>query len=549
LDDITDGIWAICEETFWGIPASIGFQSAGNTLADSDEPVVELFAAETANLLARTLVLLDDRLDRVSPVIRPRIKSEIERRILAPLRVRTDFWWLGFTPRPGRVRVNNWNPWIVSNWLVCVLLLETDPIARAESVHRIMQVVDAFIDSHPSDGGCDEGPSYWSHAGASLYEVLELLHHASSGAISVFSEPLIGDIGRYIFRAHVADDFYLNFADAPAVTIPDAAIVHAYGTMIGDTSMQEFGRWIEARHGGEFLAERDSVYKARRVSYLRRPLRRLFGSLAAELASRRMSAASDEPRTPMPRDVWLDKIEVMVARDHDGRADGFFLGAKGGHNAESHNHNDVGSFVVYLDGTPLVVDAGVETYTAKTFSEKRYEIWTMQSAFHSLLPCINGIQQAAGAQYASRTVSYQADDERASLSLDIATAYPEEAGVVSWLRTITLDRSDSVVIADEWELNRGGATVEVSFLSPADITPDPSNAAGALLSARAFGPGYRSASGRIACEGQDPELHVEWIPTTDERLGGVWGEGLNRGVFIFPSVGESGTVCYRVTRT
>jgi len=47
LDDIANGIWAICEETYWGVPAHINVQRAGNTLPDAAEPTVDLFAAET----------------------------------------------------------------------------------------------------------------------------------------------------------------------------------------------------------------------------------------------------------------------------------------------------------------------------------------------------------------------------------------------------------------------------------------------------------------------------------------------------------------------
>ena len=46
---------------------------------------------------------------------------------------------------------------------------------------------------------------------------------------------------------------------------------------------------------------------------------------------------------------------------------------KGGHNAENHNHNDVGSFVVALGRATPLVDPGSEVYTARTFSPRRYD--------------------------------------------------------------------------------------------------------------------------------------------------------------------------------
>ena len=82
-------------------------------------------------------------------------------------------------------RVNNWNPWICSNWLASTLLIEQDETLRARSVFKAIQALDNFIDQYPQDGGCDEGPGYWGRAGASLYDCLELLYSATDGQISV----------------------------------------------------------------------------------------------------------------------------------------------------------------------------------------------------------------------------------------------------------------------------------------------------------------------------------------------------------------------------
>ncbi|MBM4028954.1 MAG: hypothetical protein FJ280_26690, partial [Planctomycetes bacterium] len=119
LDDIANLVWAICEESFWGVSAHIGAQKAGSGLPDPAEFIVDLFAAETGESLAWTYYLLGERLDRVSPMLRKRIGHEIDRRILTPCLERDDFGWMGF--KGGRV--NNWNPWCNSNWLACTLLV------------------------------------------------------------------------------------------------------------------------------------------------------------------------------------------------------------------------------------------------------------------------------------------------------------------------------------------------------------------------------------------------------------------------------------------
>lgn len=245
LDAVVDGIWAICEETWWGVPAHLNAQAAGIGLPDVEEPTVDLFAAETSSHLTWALYLLGHQLDAVSPLLRKRVIHEQRRRLLDPCLQRDDFHWMGL--RDGTRRVNNWNPWICSNWLTTALLLEDDESLRVAHVSKILRCLDQFIDPYPRDGGCDEGPSYWGRAAASLYDCLELLHSGTGGAIDLFGEVLIADMGRFLHRVHLADDYYVNFADAPAMVYPDAALVFGYGQAIGDADMVAMGSWLTQR--------------------------------------------------------------------------------------------------------------------------------------------------------------------------------------------------------------------------------------------------------------------------------------------------------------
>lgn len=541
LDEIVNGIWAICEESFWGVPAHIGVQESGRGLPDPNEVIVDLFVAETAALLAWTDYLLNDRLDSVAPMVRWRIAQEIEARILTPCLERDDYNWMGFLPRADGRPVNNWNPWICSNWLACTLLMEKDPERRVESIYKILRAVDNFIDPYPRDGGCDEGPSYWGRAGASLFDNLELLYSASNGQIDLYHEPLIQEIGRFIHRVHIADDYYLNFADAPAIVYPDAMLVYRYGLRIADQEMCAYGAWLAARQdvaggGSDERAElKSGVYKKRNVpTSMGRRLPALF-SLTT------LPTAPQLP--PLPRDVYLNEIEVMVARDHDGSTAGLFVAAKGGHNAESHNHNDIGNFVIYVDGKPVIVDAGVETYTAKTFSAQRYEIWTMQSAYHSLLPTIDGRQQLPGRQYEATNVSYQANDQQVTFALDIDAAYPDEAQIDQWRRTITFHRGQEIHIQDEYALAKGPTEIELSILTPAAI--DLRTAGEIRFEERSIVNERISGTGILQYDAAMFTVHTEKIPITDERLGGTWGEELTRVVLSAAQPPQSGEWRFR----
>jgi len=504
LDEIANGIWAISEQTFWGSTAHLGVQKRGSGLPDVTEPVVELFSAETAALLAWTDYLLGKKLDAVSPLLRERIRVEVDRRILTPALERDDFAWMGFG---SRKIVNNWNPWIASNWLASALILERDPQRRARTVHRIMRSLDVFMNGYPDDGGCDEGPGYWDRAGASLFDNLELLHSATNGGVDVYAHPLVRNMGQYIYRAYIKDAYFVNMGDAPAKARPDPELVYAYGRRIGDPVMSRFG---------SFLAQKRGAYAPGSSS--------LGRILPALLVTQEVAAAP--AAEPLLADVWLPDLQFMAARSAAGSWNGLYLSAFGGHNAQSHNHNDVGNFVVYADGKPVLVDVGVEVYNAKTFSARRYEIWTMQSAYHNL-PTINGVMQKDGAGFRARDVRYTADSARASFSLDLAGAYPVEAKVDRYRRTLSLDRRARTVALDEsYALRELTSPLRLNWMTP--LLVDVSHAGEVRLRAS----DEKSPEFVVRYDPARFDATTEEITIADARLLPIWGKRLARVALV-----------------
>lgn len=156
LDDILNGIWCICEESFWGFPAH-----NEQILPDIGRPTIDLFAGETSSVLAWTAYLLKDSLIEVSPLIIQRIRDEIESRIMGPFLRRDDYSWMGFQVS----NVNNWNPWCNWNCLTAFILIEDDIERRSEAVVKALRSLDVYMNCVPEDGGCDEGPGYWGYSG------------------------------------------------------------------------------------------------------------------------------------------------------------------------------------------------------------------------------------------------------------------------------------------------------------------------------------------------------------------------------------------------
>lgn len=500
LNDIVDLVWAICEESSWVIPAHNNHSVSARHVApialpdvEDQPPYIDLFSAETGALLSLVNHLLGEKLGEISPIIPRRMSLEIERRILTPYLERDDPFWMGFaSDRP----VNNWNPWINSNVLVCALLEEVSPERRDALLARIARSLDRFLDGYAPDGGCDEGPSYFNVAGASMLDALELFDLASGGAASIYDEPLIQNMARYILYAHIHGRYHVNFADAPALVAPDAMLLHRAAERMG---LDDLKRYAEYALAAGFAA---SPYQLIRHTEYRR-LRNL-------LTYRRSSEAL--PAADEPLSHAFDGIQVACARQHaDGT--GLYFAAKGGHNSESHNHNDIGNYILYADGEPVLCDVGVETYCRKTFSAERYDIWTMQSRYHNTV-ILGGSDQRPGQQYAARDFSFTDDGNAAVFHVDMAGAYGEDAHAQRYLREIRLDRATGeLTVHDRFALTEAHAPIELPLM----LSAEPRLAPG-----EAYIPYAKNRVVRLSFDPNVFDAACERIPLTDSQLLNNW---------------------------
>jgi hypothetical protein len=500
LDQIINGIWALSEQTTWSYSAHLSLQDAGPGLPDVEEPIIDLAVGEVSSLFSWTHFFLKDEFDKVNPLIAKRIRYEIRHKVLDVYDKRDDFWWMGFTGRS----VNNWNVWVNHNMLTTILLMEEEPERKARNIYKTMRSVDKFIDYYEPDGGCDEGPSYWGHAGGALFEYLEMLHMSTDGKIDIFDREMIKNIGRYIYRAQISYPYVINFADASAKSGSRPGIVYRYGKRIQDPVMQAYGT---------FLAEKASWDENIPGGNLEATLMNLF---------QQQEIMQAESREPLISDFYLPDLQVCGARDAEGSSEGFFFAAKGGHNQESHNHNDVGNFILYYNGQPAIIDVGVGTYTRKTFSSQRYEIWTMQSQYHNA-PTINGVQQKPGKQYSAKNVAFDKKGNELRFQADVAGAYPEEAMVENWYRTFSFKRGKSLTITEDFRLKKKQGTTSVNFMTC--LIPE------------------KESDGLLRLKGEDfslvlkynakkTDVKIEEKQIEDDRLKSYWGESVYRLVFI-----------------
>lgn len=428
MKDIIEGLHYMISEIWWGIPAHYPLAQP-----ESDTQVVDLFNAETANLLAWTIYMLHDDLETEQKGICKIVRKEIDRRMMTPART-IDYSW--------KKKTNNWNPWICANWLSCVLFCETDRQHQIDAIQQILKCLDVFVDGYPNDGGCDEGIGYWNRATGSLFDCIQLLSLATNNAVSYPQTEKFLAMATFPYKLYIGNNQYVNFADTrPNATIP-YEVAFPLGLSIGDSILTQFAALI-----------------AQRASFNTKPAHSFqtseFPSLSRELLFliHYHTFKDTKSAEPLVRDIWLPDLQVFTSKSSAQTTHHLYVAAKGGHNDENHNHNDVGNFIVYDNAKPVIIDIGVGTYTAQTFSKQRYELFNCRSAYHNV-PLINGMEQQQGAAYHAKEVTCSYNDKRATFSLDIAQAYPNAAAVNKWERTVILNRGENVTVTENYELKK-----------------------------------------------------------------------------------------------
>ncbi|MBQ4160058.1 MAG: heparinase II/III family protein [Clostridia bacterium] len=412
-DKIIDLVWLMLEETSWVLPAHnhqeyslIAEDTKYTPLPlnyDGTYNFIDLFSAETGTLLSLVYYFLKDKIEaKVPGAVNDRIVYAVNTRILAPFLRLENMWWMGKTGK----RPNNWNPWIISNVLLCCACAEANDMQRSRITHKALRILDAFIDPYAEDGGCNEGPHYWSEASGGLMDIFEILEDLTGGCPEIFETPLVYNMFDYIRKVHMTGNYFTTFADAAPELYKDGLpYVLRMAKKTKNAQLYDFA--------AQLTPTLQFPYASRGHNY------RIFKNLCTEIP-----AQTDY--TPADFDC-LPNLQIAV-----WRKGGFCAAIKGGHNGESHNHNDVGNCIILHNAKPIFIDIGAPTYTKDLFSSKRYEVFPTASEYHNL-PIVNGHTQKVGADYRANRFAADVD----SGVVDYTSAYGDET-VRSCVREINV---------------------------------------------------------------------------------------------------------------
>ena len=540
LDDIINGIYSICEESAWQLPAHNSYirDTPQLILPDVTRPVMDLFACETGALLACAAYLLEEEFNAVSPFVLTCIEDNLKRRILQPY-LTAHFWWMGHDDEP----MCNWTVWCTQNVLLTTFLMPwsekmssklaapvraltgdaplflpentSDTVVTLQAIlYKAAESCDYFLKDYGNDGCCEEGAQYYRHAGLCLYGAMTVLNTVTGGHFSsLFQWDKVKNIAAYILNVHVDDKYYFNFADCSPIAGRAGVREYLFGKATGQEDLCLFAAKDFQAGQGQLITDEvnggNLFYRMQTVFYYE------------ELMHRDTSA------TLPHRDVYYHSVGLFLV--HSNTMD---LAVKAGDNADSHNHNDTGSVTLYKNGLPVLADIGVETYTQKTFSSRRYEIWTMQSGYHNL-PTICGFDEHDGAEYRAQDVTADLTGTNPSISMELATAYPVGemqakgtiSGVLTYRRTVTLKKPENTVILED-HTNTGDVILNfITYTNPTLQDPamgtDDDATSAALTGALTVGEATLLWTGAEL-------LAIETLPITDARLKTAWDHDLYR---------------------
>lgn len=423
-----DALWLILNEYSWAPPFHI---TTGTTEADKrnvsldvvmneDTYVIDLQAAECAATVSECILMLGGKMH---PLLVKRALSELERRIFNPFLTHSFAW---------ETKKNNWASVCGSNVCIAALGVIDDDEHLTDVLYKAFGSLERYLSGFSEDGACLEGLGYWNYGFGPYVGLAKLLLDRTGGEIDLFADPIVERVARFYSKCFFAGKRTVSFSDgsttAPFIAATHSILLDRFPDLVIPSEFIDLGLVLDSR-----LQDVVRLFTETTENFVNSD-GKLFGTHILPVAEWYISSSEN----------------------------GVGIAAKGGCNAEPHNHNDVGSFQIYKNGSEIVSDLGCGEYTKSYFSSERYECFTPSSRSHSV-PIINGEYQKNGESYRARNTVITED----GITADIAGAYSIEA-LDSLERCIKFDKkSGRVSVKDTYKFKRAPSSITERIVTSA----------------------------------------------------------------------------------
>ncbi|MBP3495071.1 MAG: heparinase II/III family protein [Clostridia bacterium] len=411
LELLQDTIWEICDQYVWALPAHI------ENIDENNNCELDLDATTMAMALAIIKTVLEDRLH---PLIKSRIDYEIDRRLVKPFFAKRWHW---------EYRANNWTA-VCSGATGCTIMLNRPELFELAR-DRLNENMADYIRSYKEDGVCVEGAGYWSYGFGYYMEYAKMQKKFTNGQYNLVDNDKIRNISTFLQKLFLDKDVIVNYGDCGVGT--DVSV--PAGFMFG--LKKSFGNDVQ------LPPKKALAYEPHYFPFMLRAFTDFDISFVSE-------DISENATYYMGDCGWFVK-----------RTKNYGLSARGGCNGESHNHNDVGTFIFSIDNKQVIIDMGGRPYTRQYFEgATRYTFLETSSRGHNV-PIINGQYQANVPEAYPKTYY-----ENGIFKVDFKAAYD-----INELKELTREYApdeNGVTITDKFEIDGNATFTErlVSYIEP-----------------------------------------------------------------------------------
>ncbi len=351
---------------------------------------IDLEAAELSWELAIAVHLLKDKF---SPDLINLVKENLNKRIFSPYKRMVngeinENWWMRGT--------NNWNAVCLAGVTGSALTILESKDEKAFFISAAEAYIKNFIKGFADDGYCTEGVGYWNYGFGNFIMLSEIISINTNGKVDLYNGGKVKKIIDYGFNIEIFDGITPAFADSSINDIPEPRMIYYLS--------RKFNIPVKKKAYEITLTNKQTQYA-------------LF-YIFQKLDENRNFAEIEKPVRS-----FFNIHGVLISRNSASNENSLSAAFKGGHNDEHHNHNDVGSYVVTVGNEAVLADPGAEVYTARTFSDKRYESKVINSYGHPV-PVVAGQLQKTGKNAKANIIKTQFSEQEDIFALDIKDAYP-----------------------------------------------------------------------------------------------------------------------------
>jgi hypothetical protein len=385
-----------------------------NDVIEGRRVSIDLGARKFGVVLALADALLEEKL---SAEIRKEIAGQLQWRImdtyLSSCKLEDDKsnHWIRST--------SNWNSVCTSGTILTSILASENYDERLAIIGSALNSMVFYLSGFGQDGYCSEGTGYWRYGFGHYLYLAEILYDYTHGKIDLFefnNPEKLKNVANFPENFQIHAGMYAPFSD---------------GVTRVQESEDNFAYLMAAKYYG--TQKPTSFVSADAVQNLI-----VWSGLEEYLAESKVE-------TNLPEHTYFDDMGIIISRGQQALP--FSIAIKAGHNAENHNHMDVGTYVLVFDEDYPAGDIGAPSYTAGAFDDDN----PARSSWGHPVPRINNTLQSKGIEFRGEVLETEFSAEYDKVVMDIKPAY-EVDGLETLVRTMENNKKGDgqISIKDEF---------------------------------------------------------------------------------------------------